>query len=159
VMLVSNDGIITTVAGTGHGAFAGDGGPAAVALIGSPRGIAVAPNGDVLFSELFNSRVRRVRRPLPTLGAGDSLIPSSDGQLLFHFDDDGRHARTLHALTGAVLYQFSYDEVGRLTSVTDVDGNVTSIERAPDGNPRAIVAPGVSAPCSRSTKTDISSGR
>lgn len=134
--------MIFTVAGTGESGFAGDGGPAAAALIDGPIGVAIAPDGDIVFSDGSNSRVRRLTRTLPTLGAAGVLIPSADGQDLFNFDELGRHTRTMDALTSAVLYEFSYDGAGRLSGVTDVDGNVTSIERAPDGKPTAIVAPG-----------------
>ena len=48
--------------------------------------------------------------------------------------------RTLNALTGAVLYQFSYNGQGLLTTVTDADGDVTTVER--DGAATtAIVGP------------------
>lgn len=142
VRRVRRDGLISTVAGTGEAGFAGDGGPAAAARINGPIGVAIAPNADIVFSDGLNSRVRRLKRTLPTLGLGDVLIASPDGQELFHFDELGHHVRTLHALTGAVEYTFSYDAGGRLSGITDVDGTVTSIERATDGKPTAIVAPG-----------------
>ena len=142
VRLVSSDGIVTTLAGTGQPGFAGDGGPAAAALIGNPVGIALAPDGDIFVDEYSNYRVRRVTRQLPTIGDGDLLVPSGDGSQLYHFDPTGRHVRTVDALTGAVQHQFTYDGAGRLSTVTDIDGNVTTIERAPEGNPTAIVAPG-----------------
>ena len=53
----------------------------------------------------------------------------------------GRHLRTLDALTGALRYQFAYDGAGRLASVTDGDGNVTTVERDAAGTPTAIVGP------------------
>ena len=53
----------------------------------------------------------------------------------------GRHLRTLDALTGTLRYQFAYDAAGRLTSITDGDGNVTTIERDGEGRPTAIVGP------------------
>src|SRR5262249_31179770 len=53
----------------------------------------------------------------------------------------GRHLRTLHALTGAIRSAFTYDTAGRLTAVTDGDGNVTTIARDGSGNPTAIVSP------------------
>ena len=40
-------GRITTVAGTGVGGFGGDGGPASVALLSSPSGLALAPAASV----------------------------------------------------------------------------------------------------------------
>src|SRR5262249_3808598 len=36
---------------------------------------------------------------------------------------------------------FGYDGAGRLTSITDGDGNVTAIVRDANGNPTALVAP------------------
>jgi RHS repeat-associated protein len=53
-------GIITTVAGKGTYAFSGDGGPATQAGIGSPYGVAVAPDGSLYISERGSHRVRRV---------------------------------------------------------------------------------------------------
>jgi len=52
----------------------------------------------------------------------------------------GVHLRTLHGLTGGILYEFGYDSEGRLGSVVDGSGNVTSIERDGIGNPTAIIA-------------------
>jgi NHL repeat len=51
---------ISTVAGTGTAGHTGDGGPAAQAEIGHPRGIAIAPAGGFVFAEPFNATVRRV---------------------------------------------------------------------------------------------------
>ena len=57
---VDTNGIITTIAGTGHESFAGDGGPATSAYLDNPRGIAVDAAGNVYFAELWNYRVRKV---------------------------------------------------------------------------------------------------
>ena len=54
------DGTITTVVGTGENAFRGDGGPAAVAAIALPRGVAARPNGELLIADTGNARVRSV---------------------------------------------------------------------------------------------------
>ncbi|MGE5178398.1 MAG: hypothetical protein ACM3PF_04805 [Bacteroidota bacterium] len=53
-------GVIRTVAGTGVPGFSGDGGPAIVARLRSPRGIQVAPNGDLYVGDRGNDRIRRV---------------------------------------------------------------------------------------------------
>ena len=58
------------------------------------------------------------------------------------FDRTGRHLRTVDALTGRTRLQFGYDADGRLTTVTDGDGNVVTIERDAAGKATAIVAPG-----------------
>jgi len=56
-------GVITTVAGTGDAGFSGDGGPAAVAVLWRPFGIAFDPSGDLYVSDTYNNRIRRVVQP------------------------------------------------------------------------------------------------
>lgn len=73
--------------------------------------------------------------------AYEIVVPSEDSSEVYVFNPSGRHLRTLNALTNAVIYEFQYDSNGYLTSITDGDGNVTTIERNGDGNPTAIVAP------------------
>jgi RHS repeat-associated protein len=138
---VSQDGIITTVAGIGPGvpSFAGDGGLATQATLNFPRGVAIAPDGSFYIAD-GTSRIRRVASPLPGFG-NDLAVASEDGAELYRFDADGRHLQTLDTLTGAVRYQFSYDPNGRLTGIADGDGNVTTIQRDSSGNPITIVAP------------------
>ena len=48
---VTPDGKISTVAGTGTAGQSGDGGPATAATMRNPRGVAVDPNGTVIFSD------------------------------------------------------------------------------------------------------------
>ena len=138
---VSPDGIITTVAGTGVTGLAGIGGPARQAQVNGPSGIPFGPDGSYYIGDRDSHRILRVRPPLPGFSNGDLAIPSEDGGVLYQFDANGRHLRTLNALTGAMLYQFAYDGAGRLTTVTDGDGDVTTIERDGTGKPTAIIAP------------------
>ena len=56
----SATGIITTIAGTGTFGFSGDGGPATLAQIAAPRGIAALPDGSILFPDTGNHRVRLI---------------------------------------------------------------------------------------------------
>jgi RHS repeat-associated protein len=147
VRRVGPDGIITTVAGSGRGcpdreAPCGDGGPATRAQLFNPFGLAVAPNGDLLIADSGHRRVRRVSSALPGGGgSGEILLTAEDGSEVYVFNSAGRHLRTLHPLTGAVLYQFGYDQAGRLVRVTDGAGNVTSIEHDGSGRPSAIIGP------------------
>ncbi len=60
---------------------------------------------------------------------------------MFVFDGNGRHLQTVDALTGAVLYAFAYDAGGRLSSVTNVDGDVTQFNHDASGNLTAVVGP------------------
>jgi RHS repeat-associated protein len=69
-------------------------------------------------------------------------LASQDGQEVYNFNQSGQHLSTQDALTGAVQNQFGYDAAGRLASVTDASGLVTTVERDPDtGLATAIVAP------------------
>ena len=52
--------IITTAVGTGEKGFAGDGGPAAKALLNGPFDICFDRAGNLYFSDTFNNRIRRV---------------------------------------------------------------------------------------------------
>ena len=71
---------------------------------------------------------------------GGFLIGSEDAIEIYVFDPSGRHLRTRDALTGASLYEFAYDSQERLTSITDADENITTIERDANGHPVAIVS-------------------
>ncbi|PYN96669.1 MAG: hypothetical protein DMD91_20675, partial [Candidatus Rokuibacteriota bacterium] len=135
-------GIIRRVAGTGVQGFSGDGGPATQALLNSPTAVAVSPDGSLHIADAGNLRTRRVAPPLPGLGVSDFTLASEDGSELYTFNSVGKHLRTLDALTGAVKYQFGYNDSGLLTSVTGLAGQITTIERDNSGNPTAIVAPG-----------------
>ena len=53
-------GTITTIAGNGTAGFSGDGGLATAALVNSPRGIAVDADGNVVFVDTLNYRIRRI---------------------------------------------------------------------------------------------------
>jgi RHS repeat-associated protein len=143
VRRIGQDGIITTVAGNGQtclsGQPCGDGGPAMQAAI-NPWGLAVNAEGDLYVNTASNTRVRTVRSALPgNLGSLELFVASPDGSEIYAFE--GRHVLTLDARTGATRYAFDYNSVGNLVSVTDGDGNVTTVERDAEGLPTAVVGP------------------
>ena len=57
---VTPDGIINRYAGTGRYGYEGDGGDALLAQFRSPTGLAVDGGGNLLVSDTFNERIRRV---------------------------------------------------------------------------------------------------
>ena len=56
---IAPNGTITTIAG-GNTGFAGDGGPAAAALISRPAGLAIDGAGNLYFADSGNRRIRRI---------------------------------------------------------------------------------------------------
>jgi YD repeat-containing protein len=142
VRRIGSDGVITALAGqqvalNTPGALAGDNGPAPAARFGSysPTRLALAADGSLYIADTYNNRIRRVTSPLPGFAAlGDIVIAAKDGRELYVFDSRGKHLRTIDALTNVQLYAFGYDAAGRLSTVTDRDGKVTTIARESSGD-------------------------
>ncbi len=84
-----------------------------------------------------------VLRLVPAVTAGDELlIASTDARHVFVFDEDGRHRRTVDAITGATLWTFEEDESGRLSALRDQAGQELRFEHDSSGHLSAITLPG-----------------
>jgi len=143
IRAISTDGIATTLVGTGRFpvyALPQEGLLARAAPIG-PWGVVVGPDGSVYVLDQQLSLVRRAAGVFPAARQGITAIPSPDGSAAYVFQN-GRHSSTVDALTGVTLLTLGYDNNSYLTTLTDLDGNVTSINRAADGSPTAIIATG-----------------
>ncbi|MGH3924205.1 MAG: NHL repeat-containing protein, partial [Pseudonocardiaceae bacterium] len=79
-------GIITSVAGSGEAGFAGDGGPAAVAELTLPEGVAVDQSGSLYIADTGNDRIRKVD--------ADGRISTVAGSGIRGFSGDGGLAAT-----------------------------------------------------------------
>jgi RHS repeat-associated protein len=134
-------GIINTIAGTGAGGTSPDTTVPARGQLRDPQGVHVGRDGAIYLADTGNFTVRRIITPLPGFGAADLLIPSADGNELYHFNPGGRHLRTLDAATKLLNVSFDYDDQGRLAALTDRFANRTSIEWSSTGTPSAIVSP------------------
>ncbi|MEK2646620.1 RHS repeat domain-containing protein [Bdellovibrio sp. BCCA] len=64
------------------------------------------------------------------LGGGNVAVSLDSNSEIYVFNSQGRHLQTWAALTGQVLYTFSYDSLGRITGFTDAYGRTTSIIRS-----------------------------
>ncbi|RME25854.1 MAG: hypothetical protein D6806_07160, partial [Deltaproteobacteria bacterium] len=136
IRMVDNDGVITTVAGTGEWDYNGDGIPGPLCNIDEIQHMQVGPDGAVYFSEL--ARLRRLKKPFGGYADSEIGVASEDGSELYVFSRRGRHLRTLDGLTGLVLWSFEYDDEGRLSAVVDRFGNRTEIEHR-DAEGRVII--------------------
>jgi sugar lactone lactonase YvrE len=83
VRKVDRSGVITTVAGNGVEGFSGDGGPAILASLNGPRGLALDADGNLYFADSGNHRVRKVdQRGIITTVAGNGAVvdpPAGNG--------------------------------------------------------------------------------
>ncbi len=71
---VGGNGIITTIAGNGRAAYAGDGGPATSANLNFPTGVVVDGNGNVYVADNANSVIRLLTRNGTAIG-----VPTVNG--------------------------------------------------------------------------------
>ena len=148
IRVIRTDGTIFTYAGGGPLHFTDrswtkpEGSLGSGVNLHSPYGIARSPEGDVYFGDnaFDGARVRRLLPALPRSPFNSAFqVPSEDGGLLYEFDKDGIHLRTVDTLTGVVLNEFSYDGT-RLAGIRDRNGLLTTISRN-GADPTAIVGP------------------
>jgi sugar lactone lactonase YvrE len=81
VRKVTSTGIITTIAGNGTFGFSGDGGPATLAALRSPKGVAVDAGGNLFIVDTGNNRIREVTPAgiITTVAGNGSATFSGDG--------------------------------------------------------------------------------
>ncbi len=72
-------GIITTVAGNGSWGYSGDEGPAAVASLATPFGVAVGPDDTIYIADSANSCIRKVGPPGCVTGPETCIITTVAG--------------------------------------------------------------------------------
>jgi RHS repeat-associated protein len=110
--------------------------------VGVTNALAVAPDGALLGGPIFGASIVRISSGYTAAASTtEMLIASEDGSEVYIFDLTGRHLRTQDALTMAVTGRFAYDSSWRLISITDRDGNVTTVQRDAQGNPTGVVGP------------------
>jgi hypothetical protein len=77
---IDPSGILTTVVGNGTAGFSGDGGPANIALIKMPMGMATDGFGNIYFCDYGNSKIRKINTSgiISTISATQARDISSD---------------------------------------------------------------------------------
>jgi uncharacterized protein (TIGR03437 family) len=86
VRKVSGLGIITAFAGTTDQTYGGDGGPAVLANLNSPAGLALDAQGNLYIADQLNNRIRKV--------STDGIITTFAGNGNAEFSGDGGPARS-----------------------------------------------------------------
>ncbi len=123
--------IISTVVGTGTQGHAGDGGPAAQALLNNPFDIAFSADGDMIFSDTFNHCIRRVNAK-----TGVISNVAGTGERGFGGDGGPAMAALLNEPYGVVVDRsgkiFFADRLNRRVRTIGVDGRIATL--AGDGS-------------------------
>jgi RHS repeat-associated protein len=103
--------------------------------------VKVMPDGSALIADSDQNVIEKTGPTFPPLATGNTatIIPSEDGTIGYIFEN-GRHTRTVSTITGTTLETLGYDPNGYLTSITDVDGQATTIQRDASENATAIIA-------------------
>ena len=144
IRLIDNDGISTTIAGNEFCAYGGDKEDATLASICRPAGISLDTNNNLFIADTSNNRVRKVKN-ISLFTKYDSenqyLMYKNENNTADIFSSSGRHLREIDLNTGNSLKEFAYDENGKLITITNHFGEVTTITRDSDGNPTEITAP------------------
>jgi internalin A len=122
---VDTSGVITTIAGTGVQGFSGDGGLAVAAQLNTPHGIAVGPDGNIVFADAENQRIRR----LDAQGVITTIVGNGE----VGFSGDGGPATDARIHTPEQLWVddegniYVADTFNRRIRKIDTDGIITTV--------------------------------
>jgi len=120
IRLVTTNGIISTVAGNGTAAFAGDGGAATNASLNEPSGVVADGEGNWLIADTSNTRVRKVtnQAPGPELALADVSAANAGDYEVVVTNSSGSVTSSVALLVVAstpLIYQTSRGANGNLT--------------------------------------------
>jgi Adenylate and Guanylate cyclase catalytic domain/NHL repeat len=117
-------GTITTIAGSGHASFGGDGGPATKAVLNDPTGVAIGFGNTILIADSANNRVRVVDASgtIATFaGTGDTNYAGDGGPATSGVLNDPR-CIAVDANDNVYIADALNDRVRRIT----VDGTIST---------------------------------
>ena len=115
VRVVTPDGVIATIAGNGSQLFSGDGGPATVASLFAPNGLAFDSTGNLFIADTRHNRIRRI--------ASDGVITTVAGNGLETYNGEG--AATSYALNGPV--SIAFDAAGNLFIADTLNNRIRKV--------------------------------
>lgn len=144
VDVLTPDGSLATIAGVGSPGYGGDGGRATSASVDSPAGMALAPDGSLLFVDNGNSCIRRIDRSgTVTTVAGRCGFPGDAGD--GGPATDAQLSRPIGITIDPVGgFYFSDNDFGLVRHV-DAGGRISTIAGAGDVSPLEMAAAGVKA--------------
>jgi sugar lactone lactonase YvrE len=114
--VAAGTGIISTVAGIGTQAFAGDGGAATAAALDSPAAVAIDGSGNLYVADLQNSRIRKI-------AAGSGIISTVAGNGTSGFSGDGGAATA-----AAIEFHFTFFSGTGSEVAVDASGNLYMVD-------------------------------
>ncbi len=144
IRTIGLDGRLGTLAGLGgpecqdNVNLCGVDGPALSANF-SPSSLSIGADGKV-FGHTAQV-VFGLTADLPSFARSGFVVTETDGRTAYLFDAQGRHLQTFDADTGVVTLTIAHDDEGRVVSLTDRDGLVTTVARDAAGTPLEIVGP------------------
>jgi sugar lactone lactonase YvrE len=143
---ISTAGAITTVAGQGTEAFAGDGAPAVTASLDTPRSVAISPTGLLTLADTDNQRIRQL----------DAL--PAPGPDIYTIAGLGVSSQETLSLSGPSVTVYGTGTLTAiLTSGTLATGNVTFLDTS-GGAMTTLGATGLSAGSATFSTSALSAG-
>ena len=129
VLRIAPDGTTTIVAGNGPDGFSGDGGPATLAVLNTPQGIAVDAGGNIYVADYGNHRVRKIDT------SGNINTIAGNGKVLF--SGDGGPATS----AGIDPFDLAVDRTGDIFVVDQSNNRIREI--MPDNTITTVVGTGL----------------
>jgi sugar lactone lactonase YvrE len=123
IRVVKADGTMSTVAGNGKAAFAGDGGAAADASLQFPSSVAVMPAGDLIIADRANRRIRRVAADGTISTIAGNGLTSGDSNLALNAALGAVYGIALTAASDILLADFTNNRIQRVGA----DGSISTI--------------------------------
>jgi trimeric autotransporter adhesin len=129
ILKLGVDGTTSVIAGNGPDGFSGDGGPATLAVLNEPQGVAVDAAGNIYVADYGNNRVRKI----DTTGAINTIA----GNGKYQFSGDNGPATS----AGIDPFDLALDSAGDLLVVDQYNNRIRKI--TPDGTITTVVGTGV----------------